>query len=265
MSAASDSGSAPRGGSRGARGRRKDGPRDGRTSSAAARKRPPPSSEPVEDVRNVIELTPEVIKELRSTARPGKGDVLAKVFERAASAFLDEDYDEAIRLGEQAKHLALRASSVREFLGLALYRAGRWKEAARELAAFHRLSGSVSQNPVHADCLRALGRPERAIELCDEVARLAVPEPVYYEAQIVAAGALADSGRLDDAIERVERLPLKPEVAEEHHLRAWYVLADLLARRGRFTQANEWFAAVAAADPDLTDAPDRLTRLRGKD
>jgi len=68
-------------------------------------------------------------------------------------------------------------------------------------------------------------------------------------------------GRIDDAIARLERLELRPEAAEEHHLRAWYVLADLLARRGRYTQAREWFEAVAAVDPELTDAPERAARL----
>lgn len=215
-----------------------------------------------EPVRSVVELASDVVRELRSTARPGKADVLIKVFERAASAYLDGDFEEAIRLGEQAKHLALRAASVREFLGLAYYRSGNWKQAAREIAAFARLSGSSAQNPVHADCYRAMGRPERAVELCDEIDASTVSEAVYYEGEIVAAGALADLGRLDEAIARLERLAERPEVAEEHHLRVWYALADLLVRRGRFTQAREWFAAVTAADADATDAPERLEKLR---
>jgi tetratricopeptide (TPR) repeat protein len=158
--------------------------------------------------------------------------------------------------------MALRAASVRELLGLAYYRAARWQEAARELAAFRRISGSTEQNPVLADCYRAVGKPDRAVELCDEIDRRAVEPAVYYEGQIVAAGALADAGRIDEAIVRLERIELRPEVAEQHHLRAWYVLGDLLERRGRFTQAREWFEAVASADPELTDAPERAERLR---
>jgi hypothetical protein len=207
--------------------------------------------------REPAHLSDDVTKELRATARPGKGDLLVKVFADAAGAFLDEDYPEAIRLGEQAKHMALRAAIPRELLGLAYYRAGRWQEAARELSAFRRLSGTAEQNAVLADCYRALGKPERALELCNEVTPANVAPEVYYEATIVAAGALADAGRLDEAIARLETLELQPENAEEHHLRAWYALADLLERRGRFTQAREWFEAVAAADPDLTDAPQR--------
>jgi hypothetical protein len=82
-----------------------------------------------------------------------------------------------------------------------------------------------------------------------------------YEGAIVAAGALADMDRLDEAIARMEQLGLNPAIAEAHHLRAWYALGDLLERRGRFTQAREFFVAVAAADADLTDAPERAARL----
>lgn len=210
-------------------------------------------------------LADDVTKELRATARPGKGDLLVKVFADAAGAYLDEDFDEAIRLGEQAKHMALRAVVPRELLGLAYYGAGRWQEAARELAAFRRLSGTAEQNAVLADCYRALGKPERAVELCSEVLPGAVAPETWFESNIVAAGALADQSRLDEAIARLEALDLQPENAEEHHVRAWYALADLLERRGRFTQAREWFDAVAAVDPEGTDAAARATRLRARD
>jgi tetratricopeptide (TPR) repeat protein len=203
------------------------------------------------------------VRELKATARPGKGDILVKVFSEAVGAFMVDDFDEAIRLGEQAKHIALRSVAAREFLGLAYYRAGRWSEAARELGAFRRISGSTEQNPVIADSYRAMGKPERALELCDEISST-VDDEVRYEGAIVAAGSLGDMGRLDDAIERLERLDLRPDVAAPHHLRAWYVLGDLLARRGRFTQAREWFEAVAAADPEMSDAPERAAELSNR-
>jgi tetratricopeptide (TPR) repeat protein len=209
-----------------------------------------------------VHLEKDIVRELEATARPGKAEILIKVFGEAAGAFAEGDYRAAIRLAEQSKHMALRATSVRELLGLAYYRSGRWQEAARELAAFRRMSGSAEQTPVLADCHRAVNKPERAVELCDEIDRRRVPRSVFYEGAIVAAGALADMGRIDEAIARLEALDLRPDVASEHHLRAWYVLGDLLERRGRFTQAREWFDAVAAADPDMTDAPERARRLR---
>ena len=218
-----------------------------------------PRKEPIERPR--AELPKPILQELHATARPGKGEILVKVFSEAAGAYMEENYAEAIRLGEQAKHIALRSAAARELLGLAYYRTGQWSEAAKELTTFRRISGSTEQNPVIADSYRAMGKPEKALEFCLEIDRKAVEPAVYYEGVIVGAGALADQDRLDDAIAILERLDLRPEVAAEHHLRAWYALADLLERRGRFTQAREWFEAVAAADAELTDAPERAKRL----
>jgi tetratricopeptide (TPR) repeat protein len=106
-----------------------------------------------------------------------------------------------------------------------------------------------------------MGRPERALELCGEIDRRRVPPAVHYEGVIVAAGALRDMGRLEDATRMLESLELDPEDPEEHHLRARYALADLLEQRGRFTQARKLFAQVAGDDPELTDAPLRAARL----
>ena len=209
-----------------------------------------------------VHLSDDIVKELRATARPGKGEILIKVFSEAGGAFAADDFDEAIRLGEQAKHIALRSATVRELLGLAYYRVGKWKEAARELAAFRRIGGSTEQNPVLADCYRAMGKPEKAVEIVAEIDGRGVDEAVVYEGAIVGAGALADMKRLDEAVQKLEALELRPQTAREHHLRAWYVLGDLLERKGRFTQAREWFEAVNGADAELTDAGERLARLQ---
>jgi tetratricopeptide (TPR) repeat protein len=228
-------------------------------SSQTARKpRPhPPKHEPVH-------LSADIVAELKATARPGKAEILVQTFSQAAGAFAADDFEEATRLGEQAKHLALRSAAARELLGLTHYRAGRFQAAARELAAFKRLSGSQEQDPVLADCHRAQGRPQRAVEVCDEIDPRAVPAAVYYEGAIVAAGALGDLGRIDQAIARLEKLELRPPVAQEHHIRAWYALGDLLERRGRFHQAMEWFDAAAEADAEATDAAERAARLRSR-
>ena len=212
-----------------------------------------------------VHLDDAVVTELKATARPGKGEILVKVFSEAGGAFVSGDIETAIKLAEQAKHMALRAAAPRELLGLAYYRTGRWQEATRELTAFRRFSGSTEQNPVIADSYRAMKKPEKAVELIDDMDPRTVPEAVYYEGQIVAAGALADMGRLDEAVARLERLELRPVTAKEHHLRAWYMLADLSERKGRFTQARNWFDAVAAADPDATDAPARARKLNPRD
>ncbi|MDQ4142269.1 MAG: tetratricopeptide repeat protein [Actinomycetota bacterium] len=231
-------------------------PRQTRGGSRQARDRSPKPSAPS------VHLADDIVKELRATSRPGKAEILVKVFAEAAGAYAEENLDEAIRLGEQAKHMALRSASIRELLGIAYYRAGTWKEAARELSAFRRLSGSTEQNPLIADCYRAMGKPEKSLEITAEIDPRRADPAVVYEGAIVAAGALGDMRRLDDAVAMLERLDLRPNSPAEHHLRAWYALGDLLERRGRFTQAREWFEAVNDADPDMTDAAERLARLQ---
>ena len=208
-----------------------------------------------------VHLSDDAVRELKSTARPGKGDILVKVFADAAAAFVADDLEEAERLAQQAKHIALRSASARELLGLVLHRAGKWQEAAKELSAFRRISGSRSQNPVLADVYRALGKPEKSLELVAEIDPATEEEEIVFEGAIVAAGALAELGRVDEAVGRLEALELDPPIAQMHHLRAWYALGDLLERRGRFTQAREYFEAVAAVDPDLADARERVERL----
>lgn len=219
-----------------------------------------PSRPPKRDAP-LLHLSDEVTGELKATARPGKGEILVQVFAQAATAFARGDFEEAITLGEQAKHIALRAAGPRELLGLAYYRSGHYREAARELSAFRRITGSDEQNPVIADCYRAQSKPDKALEIAEAVGP-GTSEPVRYEAAIVAAGALKDLGRLDDAIARLERLELDPPTAQEHHLRVWYVLGDLLERRGRFTQALALFDAVSDTEPGLTDADARARGLR---
>jgi tetratricopeptide (TPR) repeat protein len=243
--------------------RRDDRDRQGRGERKSFREKGNPRQTRKTTDRPLVHLPDDVVGELKGTARPGKGQILVQVFAEAATAFEEENLAEAIRLAEQAKHIALRSATVRELLGLAYYRDGQFKHAARELSAFRRLAGSTEQNPVLADCYRAMEKPERAIELCDEI-EPSVPEPIRYEGAIVAAGALTDMGRIDEAIARVESLELNPPSAGQHHLRAWYVLGDLLERRGRFTVALNFFEAVAAADAESTDAPERARRLKNK-
>ena len=234
------------------------GNRGGRRGPPRTKRQPKPS----DSKHEVVHLADAVVNELKSLARPGKGEILVKVFSDAAAAYAAEDWPEAIRLAEQAKHIALRSLAARELLGLAFYQSGQYKAAASELSAFRRISGTTEQNPVIADCYRALNRPDKALELCDEIDAETVSDPIFYEGAIVAAGALAEMGKLDEAIARLEALDLKPAVAQEHHLRAWYVLGDILERRGRFTQAREWFDAVAGSDPEITDAAERSERLQ---
>jgi len=155
------------------------------------------------------------------------------------------------------------ASAIRELAGLALYRLGRWKAAAQELEEFRRLTGSVEQHPVLADCYRATGRYKPVTTLWNEL-KAASPGPeLMNEGRIVAAGARADQGDLRGAIELLEMGPVRAKRAPKiHDLRLWYALADLYERAGDAPKARELLARVVKADATMADAAERLQGLQ---
>jgi tetratricopeptide (TPR) repeat protein len=180
----------------------------------------------------------------------------------ASDAFRRERYEEARRLLRPLAEQAPGASSVRELYGLTLYRLGRWAQAKRELEAFRTQTGSTEQHPVLADCARALGRYAEVEELWEELRAASPSGALVAEGRIVAAGALADQGRLDEAIALLEGGSRPTKKLMLHHLRMSYALADLYERAGDLPKARDLFGRVATTDPDFVDIQARLRALR---
>jgi len=204
----------------------------------------------------------DVSEEIGRAVGPARSARVERRLLDAASAFERDRIPEALRILRPLSKEAPGIAAVRELTGLALYRVGRWADAARHLEAFRALTGSVEQHPVLADCYRALGRFAKVDRLWDEL-RAASPEPALLtEGRIVAAGSLADRGDVGGAIRLLERGPLTPKRAPAaHHLRLWYALADLCERAGDAPRARELFRRVVAVDPGLADAAERLEAL----
>jgi len=152
---------------------------------------------------------------------------------------------------------------VREVLGMALYRAGRFQEALRELQAYRRLTGRLDQNHLIADSHRALGAPDKALEAARAALHARVPEEAKAEAAIVGAAALGDMGRFDEGIGllKTHASHQRDGGAGEEDLRMWYAMGDLLERAGRRTEAAAEFGRVVRHDPAAFDAAERLAGL----
>jgi tetratricopeptide (TPR) repeat protein len=180
----------------------------------------------------------------------------------AGKAFRRERFEEARSLLRPLAEQAPTAESVRELLGLTYYRLGRWKLAVTELEAFRDLSGSAEQNPVLADCYRALGRHAKVAELWEELRAASPGAALVAEGRIVYAGSLADQGRLEDAIAVLSASKPPAKRPQQHHLRVTYALADLYERAGDVPRARQLFGIVASADPDLGDVEARVRALR---
>jgi hypothetical protein len=182
----------------------------------------------------------------------------------ATGRLIDEDPQEALGHALAARRLASRIAAVREAVGLAAYRAGEWQTAIGELRTYHRMTGRQTHLAVLADCERALGRPERAIDLFRGADRDALAPAEAVELLIVAAGARADLGQKDAAVSMLQVRELAAPADEPWAARLRYAYADALLAVDRRDEAREWFARAADADEDAeTDAAERLLELDG--
>lgn len=199
---------------------------------------------------------------LQRAVGPAKAERMEAKLREASRAFRRERFEEVRKILRPLAESVPTAASVRELLGLAYYRLGRWKTAVAELEAFRDLTGSTEQHPVIADCYRALGRHGKVAELWEELRDVSPSAALVAEGRIVYAGSLADQGRLADAIAVLESSKRPGKRPQEHHLRVTYALADLYERAGDVPRARQLFGIVAAADPELGDVAARIRALR---
>jgi tetratricopeptide (TPR) repeat protein len=208
------------------------------------------------------DLPVEVRDELRVALGSERSAGLERRLAIASRAYERDRYREALSELRVLVRLAPDVGAVRELYGLTLYRLGRWREAARELKAFHEITGSFDQHPVIADCERALGRDKAVVETWDVLRRAGVDREVLIEGRLVMAGLLADRGDLEGAIALLAPVGKSLRHPDTCHLRQWYALADIYERAGDLPRARELFGRVASFSPELFDAPDRLAALR---
>lgn len=261
------------GGSRGGKGRdgapyRGDdrrGPRsdDRRPDRRDAERRAGPPANPAPALDQDIDWTqldPDTRQELRSVPKD-MAELVGKHLV-AAGRLLDTDPEAALAHARYVKTKASRIPIVREAVGLAAYHAGQWAEALSELRAVRRMTHTDIHVAIMADLERALGRPERALDLSREVNVAKLPPDVAAELRIVVAGARRDLGQLDAAVVGLQGADLDPANPRPWSARLFYAYADNLLAAGRKEEAATWFVNAADADADdETDAAERATEL----
>jgi tetratricopeptide (TPR) repeat protein len=235
--------------------------------SGAGRGRPAPALRGAAGARRPASTPPvsspdrALIREVRESAAPRDRDRAEEAFVRAVLALANDDATAALDAATEAKGLAPRAPVVREVIGIASYRAGRYRDAISALGAYRRMTGRTDQNHLIADAYRATGNPEKAVPLIREELAADIPGPLRAEATVVGASALADLGRFDEAVALLAAYPAQQDVATDHDLRVWYVWGDVLERAGRAQEAALMFEQVARHDPDAFDVRERLEAL----
>lgn len=180
---------------------------------------------------------------------------------RAAEALSADREKDALRLLRPLRSALPQSAAVRELLGVALYRSGRYELAAEELEAYVAFCGAVDQHPALMDCYRALKDYDRVKALWDELGQTASAPEVVAEGRIVYAGTLADRGRVREAIGLLDRRAAEVKNVKEFHLRLWYALADLEERAGNLPRARTLFERISRNDPSFADVMERLVAL----
>ncbi len=183
----------------------------------------------------------------------------------AAGSLVDEDPQAALAHARYARRRASRIAVVREAAGIAAYHAGEWAEALAELRAARRMGGGPGHLAVMADVERAMGRPERAIEVARGPEARELARDTQVELAIVVAGARRDLGELDAAVVGLQIPELDPARRDPWSARLFYAYADNLLAAGRESDALQWFVHAMDADADgETDADARVADLTGE-
>jgi uncharacterized protein HemY len=205
---------------------------------------------------------------LDAEAKRGLGSLpkgLAEVVGRhlaAAGMLVDTEPDRALVHARYARKKAARVPLVREAVGLTAYHAGEWSLAIAELRAVRRMTGDNSHVAMLADCERALGKPQRAIDLAREARGTDLAASEAVELRIVASGARRDLGQLDAAVVGLQGSDLSPERRDPWSARLFYAYADNLLAAGRTDEAVSWFLHADDADAEgETDAGERAVEL----
>jgi hypothetical protein len=235
-------------------------------------RRPPFAGEPRDKPRETVPELPEGAEysALDHDTHRDLGSLPKQLAEQvgshlaAAGMLVDTDPDEALAHARFARKKAARVGVVREAVGLTAYHAGEWAESLAELRAVRRMTGRSAHLAVMADCERALGRPERALELAADARTMELSQDEAVELRIVAAGARRDMGQLDAAVVSLQGPELDPKRTEPWVARLCYAYADNLAAVGRTDEAVRWFLHAAQADSEEeTDAGERAIDLAG--
>ena len=180
----------------------------------------------------------------------------------ATERHLDSEPERALLFAKEAKRTAARVSLVREAVGIAAYAQGDYSQALSELRAVRRMTGSDEHLAMMADCERALGRPQKALELIAQTDERALSAAAQIECRVVAAGARRDLEQWDAAELLLDIAALESESTAPEIGRLRYAYADLLVAMGRNAEARHWFERAAETDAEL-DAAERIADLDG--
>jgi tetratricopeptide (TPR) repeat protein len=206
------------------------------------------------------DVTPDLLdQEVRRDLRGLPKDLADNVARHlvAVGELIEDDPEAALAHARFARHRASRVAVVREASGLAAYHAGEWAEALSELRASRRMGGAAHV-AVMADAERALGRPERALEIARSPESADLPRDEAMELLIVTSGARRDLGEHAAAVVGLQVPELDVRREDPWTPRLFYAYGEALLGADRRDDAVRAFLDAAQTDTEgETDAEER--------
>jgi hypothetical protein len=170
-----------------------------------------------------------------------------------AARLIESDPTLAHAHAVSAARRAGRIGVVRETLAITAYATGDYALALRELRTHRRITGRDDQLPLMVDCERALGRPDKALELARSVPKSKLSVPVQVELAIAMSGARLDQGDAKAALQEVTIPQLDPTHVFSYSPDLFAAYATCLEDLGRDADAAIWWAHADTAQEAIDE------------
>ena len=217
---------------------------------------------PVPERSAPSEVPRSKVRSERPSMRSKSRSAMTQLLARAADAYERDRFEETLRITRRIDAMDPDEVEVLELMGLSLYRLGRYDAALRVLRKVHKMTESFDQVPVIMDCVRALGRGNELERWWLRLREASPAKEVIVEGRIVYASALADLGKLAEAIALMEQGVAKERRASAlTSIRQRYLLAQLFERAGDVSGAREAYLQLFQEDRNLYDVAERLAGL----
>ncbi|WP_123824658.1 hypothetical protein [Kocuria soli] len=155
---------------------------------------------------------------------------------------------------EHARYAVSRAGRVaaaREAAAVAAYECGEYHEALKEFRTYRRMTGDDVHLPLMVDCERALGKPDKALELATSEAVENLDANAKVELAIVVAGIRRDQGDLEGSLKALEIPQLDRNRGFSYSPRLFRAYGEALRGVGREREAQGWERQAVVAEAAL--------------